>query len=471
MTAAFYTLGCKVNAYETQRIMRDFMARGFEIVPFGEVADVYVINTCSVTSLSDAKSRKAVAAARRMNPEAIIGVVGCYAEVLRKQGESAENAIKRNEKMRDIRAMADVICGTSDKDEVVNRVLERMSFAEDAPFFANRGEDIGGLHERTRAVLKIQDGCDDFCTYCIIPHARGREKSRPMSEVLDEAKTMADSGFSELVLVGIHISSYADGEARLPQLVGKIAEIKGIERIRLGSLEPHDLNDGFIAQLLKQPKLCPHFHVSLQSGSDSVLRRMGRKYTFAEYRHIVEELRKMPNSCITTDVIVGFVGETDAEFAESLANVRKCGFGKIHVFPYSARKITAAGKADFLAKHGGEVRNEVKRARAGIMREVAAKTRAEFLAAQAGRTEEIIIEKDGGYTRNYTKVKLVTCIIKLAASQIKDFTAIKMRTLKTRKNRAKCRPAKGETVKVQIFGVTSDGDACLGKLIEKKTAG
>jgi len=437
MKIAFYTLGCKVNNAETEGIIRQFVSNGWEVVSFNEAADVYVVNSCAVTSLAEAKSRKAVAAVRRRmvddGKKPIIAVMGCASEI----GES--------------KFKADIVLGTKDRDKLYDRVVEIVGADL---CVCPRASTQARPYERTRKIIKIQDGCENYCAYCIIPLARGKEKSRDISEVLDEIR---EKPASEVVLVGIHVSSWQMIDDRgqkldLIDLVKEVSKIEGVHRVRLGSLEPHDLDEGFIekaAELCAESrwvassqaprndggKLCPHFHISLQSGSDSVLRRMGRKYSFEDFYKIVKSLKeKIPNCAITTDVIVGFGGETLAEFEESLANIERCGFSKIHVFPYSEREGTAGASEEFLAEFGSVPKDERKR-RAKILGELAEQVHKEFLEAQMGQVAEIVWEKNGGYTPNYARVIVDG-----------DFVS-------------------GEIVRVKI--VESDGERCFGEVIKE----
>ena len=332
--AAFHNLGCKVNAYETEAMQELLEKAGYAIVPFKEGADVYVINTCTVTNIADRKSRQMLRRARKMNPNAVVVAAGCYVQA--QEGKDVDPCI-------------DIIIGNNHKKDLV-RILEeyeREHSTEHEKECLIEMEDIGYTREyeslrltktgeHTRAYIKVQDGCNQFCTYCIIPYARGRVRSRTLGDVTAEVKTLAENGYREVVLTGIHLSSYGidfDGERHLIDLIRAVHEIEGIMRIRLGSLEPGIVTEKFAEELSAMPKFCPHFHLSLQSGCDATLKRMNRRYTSGEYYEKCVLLRKyFDNPALTTDVIVGFPGETDEEFQESLAFVDKVDFYETHIF-------------------------------------------------------------------------------------------------------------------------------------------
>ena len=336
MKIAFYTLGCKANQFETQALERLFAERGHEIVPFDGFADVYVVNTCTVTALSDKKSRNAARRCKKHNPAARLVLCGCYAQV----------------KPQEARALcgADAVIGTPDKSRVVSIVEElapdgvRDLWHEAPPLF-----DVlpaGGLSGRTRALLKVQDGCRNFCTYCLIPFARGPERSMPFDTAVSEARRLAEEGYREIVLTGIEISAYGrdlPGRPGLISLIEALCQAAPGCRIRLGSLEPRTVTEDFARRCALLPNLCPHFHLSLQSGCDRTLRAMNRHYTAGEYKAACGLLRQyLPGCGLTTDLIVGFPGETREDFEESLRFVTECGLGKVHVFPYSRRQGTRA---------------------------------------------------------------------------------------------------------------------------------
>ncbi len=334
---AFHNLGCKVNSYETEAMLRQMREQGWEIVPFEPGADVYVINTCTVTNIADRKSRQMLHRAKQMNPEALVAAVGCYAQVAGK-GLLKDPAV-------------DLVIGNNEKSRLPELIENRLEKGADALFVEDIGQvkefeelPFGGSSEKTRAFIKIEDGCNQFCSYCLIPYARGRVRSRAPESTLAEARRLAEEGFKEIVLTGIHMASYgldfpgdagrAEGYGEpLLQLIGQLAEIGGIRRIRLGSLEPRIITPAFAERLAAVPKLCPHFHLSLQSGSESVLRRMNRKYTPEAFLGETEALRgAFEQPALTTDVIVGFPGETEAEFEETVRFLEQAKFYETHVF-------------------------------------------------------------------------------------------------------------------------------------------
>ncbi len=400
MRIAFTTLGCKVNHYETQAMRELFAQAGWEIVGFSEPAEVYVVNTCTVTQVSDKKSRQLLSQAHRRAPGALIVAVGCYAE-------TAAGAV-------DGLPGVGLVLGTDGRREIVRRVTdalagkrqEREAGARKSRAF----EELSAIADsRTRATLKIQDGCDNFCAYCIIPYARGPIRSRSMESMERELLRLAAQGFSEVVLTGIHLASYGrdippDAAGRRPDLLDALRlanGIPGLSRIRLGSLEPKFCDERFAAAVAGMPGVCRQFHLSLQSGSDTVLRRMNRRYTAEEYRQAVAALRDaMPDCAITTDVIAGFVGETEAEHAETLAFVRQIGFARMHVFPYSRRKGT---RADGMAGH---LTRAVKEARAQELIRAGEAMERSFIDRQIGTVQEVLLEDGGtGYTGNYVRVR------------------------------------------------------------------
>ncbi|EOD00803.1 tRNA (N(6)-L-threonylcarbamoyladenosine(37)-C(2))-methylthiotransferase MtaB [Caldisalinibacter kiritimatiensis] len=399
---AFYTLGCKVNQFETQAMVDLFKKKGYEVVDSDEKADVYIINTCTVTNMSDRKSRQFIRRAKRLNKDSIVGVVGCYPQVA-------------PEKVLEIEDV-DLIIGTQDK----SRIVELCEEAKEKNERINTVEDIMQIKEyeelsiedvkgKTRAFIKIQEGCNQYCSYCIIPYARGPIRSRKLENVIKEVKKLADKGFKEIVLTGIHVASYGKdiGNVSLIDVIEKIHEIEGIERIRLSSLEPTIVTEEFMKRIVKLPKLCNHFHLSLQSGSNSVLKRMNRKYTTEQYKDIVNLIRKyMPDVGITTDIIVGFPGETDKEFQETYDFVKEIGFSRIHVFKYSPRKGTPA------AKFKGQISGEVKSERSKRLIELGRRLTKEFNERFVGRITDVLFEEQvnskegtiGGYTTNYINV-------------------------------------------------------------------
>ncbi len=408
--AALHNLGCKVNAYETDAMEQLLSEAGYTIVPFEETADVYVINTCAVTNIADRKSRQMLHKAKKQNPAAIVVAAGCYVQT------SAKEAA--------LDASIDILLGNNEKHRLLSLIDEcrekRRSAVEEiaqttalldinhcrAPYEELK---VSNPTEHTRAFLKVQDGCNQFCSYCIIPYARGRIRSRALADVLEETRTLAANGFQEIVLTGIHLSSYgAENGGSLLTLIQSIAEIDGIARIRLGSLEPGIITEEFVAAIFSIKKVCPHFHLSLQSGSNSVLRRMNRKYTVEEYAEKCALLRRFyDHPAITTDVIVGFPGETQEEFEESCAFVQAIGFYEVHVFPYSRRDGTAA------AKMPNQLPNRLKQERARGLLQLSEALKEEFLSFYDGKEVEVLFEeareKDGktyfsGFTPEYVKV-------------------------------------------------------------------
>ena len=370
-TAALHSLGCKVNSYETEVMRQALSDGGYEIVPFAPGADVYVINTCSVTNIADRKSRQMLHRAKKMNPDAVVVAVGCYAQL--RGGELVQDEA------------VDLILGTEEKDLLVERLRE---------FCHSREESVPGAiaRERTRAFLKIEDGCDHFCSYCIIPYARGRVRSRDVDEVLAEARSLANAGTMEIVLTGIHICSYGKDRADGPdltQLVCRIHDAARPARIRLGSLEPSYITEDAVRVLATLPGLCPHFHLSLQSGCDRTLSRMNRRYTTEEYAGKVELLRRYFSApAITTDIITGFPGETEEEFRETCAFVREIGFFETHIFPYSRREGTRA------ANMPGQLTEKEKKERSRVLLEMNARQSEAFLQQFKGEKIETLFEEE-----------------------------------------------------------------------------
>ena len=399
MKYAFYTLGCKVNQYETQAMQQILLQRGDTLGDFDGICDCYVINTCTVTAMSDKKSRNAIRRVRRRNPEAVIGVCGCYAQTA-------------PEELREMDV--DVLIGTDGRVEFLDRLAQaardrqHWEHVEDAGL-PRRFEQLpaGGLAERTRALLKVEDGCNNFCTYCIIPYARGRVRSLPLESAVQEARKLAAEGYREIVVNGIEISSWGwewhDGSCLRQLLTALCAAVPEV-RIRLGSLEPRTIDEEFCRALSGFQNLCPQFHLSLQSGSDPVLKRMNRKYDTARYYESVRLLNEyFPGCAVTTDLIVGFPGESEASFEESLAFIRKCALTKVHIFPYSRREGTPADKMP------DQVPKAVKEARAARAAAVAAELEDAFHSALIGTVQEVLFEQpeDGlyaGHAPNYAKV-------------------------------------------------------------------
>ena len=405
--AALHNLGCKVNAYETEAMQQMLESAGYEIVSFGEKADVYVINTCSVTNMADRKSRQMLHRAKKLNPEAVVVAAGCYVQT-KEQEAVVDEAI-------------DIIIGNNKKHELVTRLDEffRDHGKIDAVLDINdKNQEFEELYldkpsEHTRAFIKVQDGCNQFCSYCIIPYARGRVRSRNMASVLEEVNRLAENGYQEVVLTGIHLSSYGieTGESLL-HLIQEIHKVEGIKRIRLGSLEPKVVTEEFAQELSKLEKVCPHFHLSLQSGCDATLQRMNRKYTAEEYKTGCDILRKyFTHPAITTDVIVGFPGETEEEFATTKAFLENIHFYEMHIFQYSKRQGTRA------AVMKEQVAESIKKVRSAELIALGDRMSAEFRAYYLGKEEEVLFEEKIelnepgyageyyiGYTKEYVKV-------------------------------------------------------------------
>ena len=406
MRVAICTLGCKVNQYETQALETILTRRGHTLVPFEAEADAYVVNTCAVTAVSGQKSRQMIRRARQRNPRAIVAVCGCYA-----QTDCA--AVEKLD--------ADLIMGTHDRKGFLDR-LEALAAHRDPtsptvlvdnPMQRRNFELLpaGGMAGRTRAMLKVEDGCTNFCTYCIIPYARGPVRSLPLREAAEQAKALAEEGYREIALTGIELSSwgrdFSDGSCSLIDLVEAICSAAPELRVRLGSLEPRTVTEEFCRRAAALPNLCPHFHLSLQSGCDSVLKRMGRRYDTDRYRQSVSLLREWfgPLTGITTDVIVGFPGETETEFSATLAFLEEIAFSKLHVFPYSVRPGTPAARME------GQVSKAVKEARSRQAGALAVRLEREFLGRLVGETLPVLFEteKDGvwqGHAPNYAAVRV-----------------------------------------------------------------
>ncbi len=394
-SVAFLTLGCKVNSYETDAMQKLFEDSGYRIVNFAELADVYVINTCTVTNIADRKSRQMLHRARKMNENAIVVAVGCYVQ-------AAGEVLEQDEAV-------DIIIGNNKKKDIIQIIHEyeiiheheiESNFLTDTVLdLSEKAEyeelSIESVSEKTRAYIKIQDGCNQFCSYCIIPYARGRVRSRAVEAVYDEVMNLVNKGYKEIVLTGIHLSSYGidfdDSNEKTPHLLSlivKLSRIDGLERIRLGSLEPRIITEEFAKTLSGISKFCPHFHLSLQSGSNETLQRMNRKYTVEEYYEKCQLLRKyFDNPAITTDVIVGFPGETEIEFDTSKEFLQKVAFAQMHIFKYSVRKGT---KAETLPN---QVKEEIKTKRSNILIELEAKLRQEYQNLFLGKVERILVEE------------------------------------------------------------------------------
>lgn len=417
---ALHNLGCKVNAYETAAMQEMLETAGYEIVPFKEGADIYIINTCTVTNIADRKSRQMLHRARKMNPQAVVVAAGCYVQAQEEQQETD--------------SCIDIVIGNNKKQDLLS-ILQEYTQSQTA---SKAVIDIGGtkkyedLHlsrtgEHTRAYIKVQDGCNQFCSYCIIPYARGRVRSRSKAEVLREVEQLAENGYQEVVLTGIHLSSYGvDFEDKAEDLLSLIQAVHGIEgigRIRLGSLEPRIVTEEFARCISSLPKMCPHFHLSLQSGCDSTLKRMNRRYTSGEYYEKCVLLRKyFDNPALTTDVIVGFPGETEEEFQQSKEFIEKVNFYETHVFKYSKRQGTKAAAME------EQVPEQIKARRSEILLALGEERRQAYEKSFIGKEVEVLVEEEikvggrtmqSGHTKEYIKIaldndaNLQNCIVKV----------------------------------------------------------
>lgn len=381
--AAFHTLGCKVNAYETEAMEELLQTAGYDIVPFTEQADVYVVNTCSVTNMAERKSRQMLHRAKKLNPEAVVVATGCYVQVSEEEAraDAAVDLVLGNNQKRQIVTALDAYFEGRAFDDVLADV-EKEQYEE---------LEVSTVLEHTRAFVKVQDGCNQFCSYCIIPYARGRVRSRRMQNVIAEIKRLAEAGIQEVVLTGIHLSSYGreiDGESHLIELIEAIHPIDGISRIRLGSLEPRIITEEFVGRLKKLHKVCPHFHLSLQSGCEETLKRMNRHYTPEEYYEKCKLLRAaFENPAITTDVIVGFPGETDEEFDKTRQFLEKVHFYEMHIFRYSRRKGTRADKME------NQIPEETKAQRSSILSSLESQMTKEFRTKWTGACVKVLLEE------------------------------------------------------------------------------
>ena len=400
MKVAFYTLGCKVNQYETEAMREAFAAAGHTVVPDSAPFDAIVINSCTVTAESDRKTRQTVRRFRKERPDAAVILTGCMVQAFSDEAKAL--------------AEADIIAGNTDVKKIVEYAENFLSDGERIFAVSDHKKEerfntpsLNNFAERTRAYMKIEDGCERFCTYCIIPTARGFVRSKPLDEIKKEAENISRAGFSEIVLVGINLTSYGKGEDfDLADAVDAVCSVDGIKRVRLGSLEPDHMSDEMLSRFKSQEKFCPQFHLSLQSGCDETLKRMNRRYDTAFYRDLVSRIRKsFENAAITTDIMVGFAGETEEEFEKSLAFAREIGFAKAHIFAYSRRAGTVAYALP------NQVSNAEKARRSRLMSETTLKTENEFLSSLAGKVFPVLFEtaQDGfaeGYTANYSRVKV-----------------------------------------------------------------
>lgn len=401
--AALHNLGCKVNAYETEAMQEMLEQNGYEIVPFAEGADVYVINTCTVTNMADRKSRQMLHRARKMNPNAVVVAAGCYVQAQGAKADDSIDIIIGNNKKKDLIAILDEHFAKIEEKEPQ---VELIDIAHTHEYEEMR---VSRQAEHTRANVKVQDGCNQFCSYCIIPYARGRVRSRKMEDVLAEVHTLASNGYREIVLTGIHLSSYGiDTGENLLELIRAVHQVEGILRIRLGSLEPRIITREFAEGIAALPKMCPHFHLSLQSGCNTTLKRMNRRYTAEEYYEKCELLREVfDHPALTTDVIVGFPGETEEEFRESKAFLEKVNFYETHIFKYSRRQGTKA------AEMKEQVPEPVKTERSNQLIALGKVNKKAFEDRLVGQTVEVLMEEEIqrdsetwqiGHTREYVKV-------------------------------------------------------------------
>ena len=426
MKIAFYTLGCKVNQYESQAMSEKMAANGFEVVAPDEDSDIYVINSCTVTAESDRKTRQAVRKFKRNHPESIVVLTGCMPQAFPQDAEKLEQA--------------DIVLGNKNNYKLLDLIKQYFGCGQRIIDIEDHqtgdkftGNVISGFDRRTRAIVKIEDGYNRFCSYCIIPYSRGRVRSKPIDELREELEQLSEAGYAEAVLVGINLSAYGiDIGLSICDAVELAAGMK-FQRVRLGSLEPDHITDEVIARLAKIEKFCPQFHISLQSGCDNTLKAMNRHYTSAEYAELCEKLRKnFSGATITTDIMVGFPTESEEDFAENVRFAQKIGFEKVHVFPYSPREGTKAAKMP-------QIEKSVKENRSHIMIEKTEEIRKNFLESQIGKAVDVLFEtrhSDSfveGYTKNYTPVKV--------------------------KGELPC----GEISKVKITAV--DGDFCVGEKI------
>lgn len=399
MKVLFVTLGCKVNQYETQSIREQFEAAGYTSANDNEDADIIIINSCTVTAESDRKTRQLTRKYRKRFPSAVITLIGCMAQAFPDKAQ----ALTQADVVLGNRDAALVLEKTQEYMRTKNRIVEISSHDREEKF---NTPSIARFEERTRAFMKIEDGCQRYCTYCIIPTARGAVRSRPIDSIIGEAERLAAGGYKEIVLVGINLSAYGmDTDLRLCDAVEAVCSVEGIDRVRLGSIEPDHISDDDLRRLSLQEKFCPQFHLSLQSGCDATLKRMNRHYDTAFYTDLVQRIRKaFDNPSITTDVMVGFAGETAEDFERSVAYIGEIGFARSHVFAYSIRSGTVA------AKLPDQIDGAEKSSRAEIMGKAAAQAEKKFLLSQVGLTSPVLFEqcKGGiveGYTKNYTLVK------------------------------------------------------------------
>ncbi|MBO4835065.1 MAG: tRNA (N(6)-L-threonylcarbamoyladenosine(37)-C(2))-methylthiotransferase MtaB [Lachnospiraceae bacterium] len=423
MRAAFHTLGCKVNAYESQAILEQFRENGFAIVDFRDEADVYIVNTCSVTAEAARKSRQMLHRCKKKNPACLVAAIGCYAQEVKEEllaDGSVDLVVGNNEKNKIAETVLAMLTQKNDVSKILYQDLTHCTEYEE--------QEITNQGDHVRAYVKIQDGCDRFCSYCIIPFLRGRSRSRKPEEIRKEVEQLADHGYQEIVLTGIDLSDYREEGQTLADMIGIVNEIPGILRIRISSLEERIITEDFLQQIIQYEKLCPHFHLSLQSGCDETLKRMNRHYTSQEYLQAVSLIRQYyQDPAITTDVIVGFPGETKEEFEASKRTVEKAAFSEVHVFPFSRRKGT---KADQMPD---QLTRSQKEERVASMMELTKKMQQGYLRSFLGKELSVLVEEEilwkderyqVGFSRNYlkcaipTKEKLINKIVTFVPEEI-----------------------------------------------------
>ena len=411
MKAAFHTLGCKVNSYETQAILEQFRQNGFEIVPFQEKADVYIVNTCSVTAEAARKSRQMLHRCKKVSPDSLVAACGCYAQEVREEllADPAVDLVAGNNEKSRLLEMVRVLLEQKERQK---EQTPRLLYQDMTHCTVYEEQSITNQGDHVRAYVKIQDGCDRFCSYCIIPYLRGRSRSRKSEEILQEAGVLAENGYKEIVLTGIDLSDYKEDDLTLADIVVQVGQVEGIERVRISSLEERVISDVFLQKLASCPAFCPHFHLSLQSGCDRTLKRMNRHYTAEEYLSAVRLIRQyFPDAAITTDVIVGFPGESEEDFEDSKRMVMQAAFSELHVFPFSRRKGT---KADQMPE---QLTRAKKAERVASMLEAGERMQREYLASFLGKELSVLVEEEitvdgekyqAGFSRNYLKCLIHT---------------------------------------------------------------
>ena len=433
MKVAFCTLGCKVNQYETNGMMQKFMDKGYEIVDFDEKADIYIINTCTVTNMSDRKSRQMLRQAKKINKDALVVACGCYVQVAKDEVKAIKEidlVLGTNEKKDIVSYLEDYLDNKKIDGNYENKIVAENSITDDV--MKNLVYDDFGdvtFTEKTRAVIKVQDGCDRFCSYCIIPYARGRVRSRKLESVIEEVKELAKIGVKEIVVTGIHVASYGKDfkeNVGLIDLLENLNRIEGVERIRLGSLEPTIINEEFLERLKSLEKICHHFHLSLQSACNETLKRMNRRYSIEEFKNVVNLLRKTYKDVIlTTDIIVGFPGETDEEFSITYENLKEINFYKMHVFKYSKREGTKA------AVMQNQVSPQIQEERSKKIIELSDFNENEYNKSQIGKEVKVLFEEKDrdfikGHTNNYMLVKVAKADINTYHNVIKNVKIAKV---------------------------------------------